>query len=425
MLGVIGSMDVAMLLLTVTTIISLLVVVQSLISEQSLRNALTAGLFLFAVSFLVLYFGTTFRFGTVVFTGSTSHTIFATEMIGQPLSELIPPPSNDYYYVLLTLLYAAGPVGYVVPILLNIVAFSCLVVVTYRLTNLIFGKDHARNAAAIIIAFPTVYLHIFATRPDMPSVALIIGVVYTMTLLKSLSHRRYLVYLAILILVILLLRPQVAALLLLVAVATATLRPVWETTTRERLVQTGMVSGVASLGFIAVLYVTNIWGVRSQGIGIALSRVLSYRVVNDGGLSAVVYGAPLPARSLLGLIPLFITPFPPWESFTASPSMAFYTVGGLAFFAFVPFAVVGLVETVRKTTENALALTMYTLGMTAVLVLVYGGFAVKFRLLLVPPLAIFASVGLEARKKYRYFVALCYAGYPALVVVYLFLIGAI
>jgi hypothetical protein len=346
-------------------------------------------------------------------------------MAGQPFSELVPPPDNDYYYIFLTLLYAVGPLGYVVPILVNLVAFCCLVVVTYRLADLIFGAKHARNTAAIIVTFPTICFHTYSTRPDLPVVALVVGVVYIMTLLISWPRRRYLVHLAILMVGILLLRLQLAALLLLVAVSTVTLRPVWESAVRERIVRTGVVSAFASFFFIAILYLTDFWGARSQGFMIALSRILSFQVVDGGGLSTIIYSAPLPVRLLFGLIPLVITPFPPWESFIASPAMTFFTVGGIAFFSLAPFAVAGLVETVRHTTEHGLVLTVYTLGMTAVLALVYAGFALKFRLLLLPSLAMFASVGLEARKRYRYFIALWYAGYPAIVIVYLLLTGTI
>lgn len=424
-LGVLGLTHVVVPILTATTMIMLLIAILYLTTEQPLRLALTVGLILFAVTFLVLYLGTEFRFGTVVLGGSNSHTLFASEMAGQPLRELIPPPDNDYYFVFLTLLYAMGPLGYFIPILVNLVAFCFFVVVTYRLADLIFGKIHARNTAAIIVAFPTVYLHLYATRPDFLSVALVVGIVYILTLIMSQPHPRYLVYLVVLMFGILLLRIQLAALLLLIAVSTVTLRPFWEGATRERIIWTGVSSTFASLLFVAVLFATDIWGIRSQGFTSALSRILSFQAVNEGGLSTIVYGAPVPVRLLLGFIPLIITPFPPWESFTASPSMTFFTVGGLVFFALLPFALAGLVETIRRTTENALMLTMYTLGITATLALVYGGFALKFRLLLLPPLAMFASVGLAVRKWYRYFVAFCYASYPAVVVVYLSLTGAI
>lgn len=426
-LGVLGSTDVLVPLLTATTVVMLLIAILYLTTEQPLRLTLTVGLVLFGITFLVLYFGTKLKFGTVVFGGSNSHTAFASEMAGQPLRELIPPPDNDYYFLFLTLLFEMGPIGYFIPILVNLVAFCFFVVVTYRLADLIFGKIHARNTAAIIVAFPTVYLHLYAIRPDFLSVAFVVGIVYMITLILAMSqpHRRYMIYLMASIVGLLLLRPHLAALLLLVAVATVTLRPFWEGVTRDRIVRTGIVSTFVSFCFLAVLYVTDIWGIRSQGFMIAFSRILSFQAVNEGGLSTIVYGAPLSVRLLLGFIPLVITPFPPWESLTASPSMTFFTVGGLAFFALSPFALAGLAETIRRTTENAITLTMYTLGITGILALVYGGFALKFRLLLLPPLAMFASVGLAVRKRYRYFVALCYAGYPAVVVVYLLLTGAI
>lgn len=408
------------------TTLALAVIAQYRVTEDSLRAALLAGLALFAVSFVVLYIGTMTRYGTLIFSGSNSHTLWAVDMVGEPFSELVPPPSNDYYYVFLTVLYGAGRFGYVVPILVNLVAFWYLVVVTYRLGDLCLGETHARNAVAILVVFPTCYLHLYRTGPDILSVALVMGVVYALTRLRSLSQWRLFVRIVVLTGTLLLLRPQLAVLLLLVAVATVTLRLVWDETTRRHIVRTAGLSVIMAAIFSGVLYVSNIWGIRSQSVRGALNQLLSSRVPTQGaGLSTLIYDAPLPIRLLSGFVPLAITPFPPWESFTASPAMTFFTVGGLIFFALAPFALAGLVETVRQTTENALALTMYTLGITAVLALVYGGFALKFRLLLVPPFAMFASVGLEARKRYRYFVALCYIGYPVVVTVYLFLTGAV
>jgi 4-amino-4-deoxy-L-arabinose transferase-like glycosyltransferase len=303
---------------------------------------------------------------------------------------------KGYWYYVGGIFYVFG-IKPLIPKLINCVAGALVVVLTYRITRMLFDAFSARLAAYFVTFFPSYILWSGLNLKDMPMVLFVLTIVW---LTLKLQERFSVVVLAFLILALMALGFTRGYLVPIVGVAIV-----------MSLLVKGENVGLAFLAAILVFgtfyFVVNKLGAGRHYVrGDILDVIQRHREVSAYGGSAYMRDVDVsdPLMALLYLpVGLAFFVFGPFPTSMTGPRQLMALPEILAFYILLPAIIRGLIYTVRYKFRQALILISilvlvtctYSLGESNL------GTAYRHRIQILALLLIMAGVGISLKRQAR------------------------
>jgi hypothetical protein len=382
----------------------------------------------FTIAYLVvsvlLYLTSVTTYDATVFSGlNNSWYRYAVTSMGRELGSLFPPPDLDFYFLFVAAAYRIPRVGWLVPPTINFVFGLILLGYTYRTTALLSDHRTAENALNILVFIPTVYVYAYHTSPDFLTVTAAMVSVYYLT--RTIVHREYrsVAGFVVGLATVSALRTKLGVLLAGTygVVMVVTLYRNYCEMRYKRIIPV-VVPAIGLLLLMFVLSFLTPFGRIVESLVPSLNGFIQRNVAGQTGLSAVFAQLPPVLRSVAGVLPFLVMPFPPWVAL-ASPS--FWTIAhvieSLVVYLLFPFSVIGVKTLLHQRKLFTLPAILYTTVLILGLTTIYGGLVARFRIQAVPFLIVLAAIGFDYHRQYSRLIVVYLLGYPALAVFYLVL----
>ncbi len=128
------------------------------------------------------------------------------------------------------------------------------------------------------------------------------------------------------------------------------------------------------------------------------------------GFGDAIRDSTWPVRWVAGSTTLLIRPFPPWrllrDSTLTSPDL--FGFGGLFLLVIMPFFLRGLVVSIKRRSLDTLPLFATLFLVLSGTALVFGGSSYRYRIMVIPIIMLYTSIGFVHRNRYRWIIPITY-----------------